>query len=147
MELILMRDVPSLGKRGDMVRVSDGHARNLLIPRGDALPASDAARHQLVEEEKQAVLKENKAKREAQHIANQLRRVSLTARVKVGEEDKIFGRVTTGDISNLLKEKGFSIDKKKVLLDEPLNSLGIYTIEIRLHPEVTTKIKVWIVKE
>jgi len=147
MELILMRDVSSLGKRGDIVKVADGHARNLLIPRGDALPASDAAKHQLIEEEKQTVLKESKAKREAQHIANQLRRVSLTARVKVGEEDKIFGRVTTGDLSSLLKEKGFSIDKKKILLDEPLNSLGIYTIEIRLHPEVSSKIKVWIVKE
>ncbi len=147
MELILMRDVPSLGKRGDVVRVAVGHARNLLIPRGDALPATEAAKHRLVEQEKQAKLRESKAKREAQHVSNQLRRVSLTARVKVGEEDRIFGRVTRGDISALLKERGFDIDKKKILLDEALNSLGIFTIEIKLHPEVSAKVKVWVVKE
>ena len=147
MELILMSDVPNLGQKGDIVKVANGYARNYLIPRGDALPASDAARHQLVEREKQAKLRENRAHREAQKAANQLRRVSLTARVKVGEEDRIFGRITTGDISALLKEKGFDIEKKRVVLEEPINSLGIYSVEIRLHPEVTTRVKLWVVKE
>ena len=147
MELILMRDVPSLGKRGDIVKVADGYARNYLIPRGDALPSSDAARHQLVEKEKQAEQRENRARREANQMANQLRRVSLTARVMVGDEDRIFGRVTAADISSLLKEKGFAIDKKKIILDEPINTLGIFKVEIKLHPEVTTRVKLWVVKE
>jgi large subunit ribosomal protein L9 len=147
MELILMRDVPSLGKRGDIVKVSAGYARNYLIPKGDALPSSDAARHQLAEQEKQAEQRENRARREANQMANQLRRVSLTARVRVGDEDRIFGRVSAGDISSLLKEKGFNIDKKKIILEEPINSLGIFTVEIKLHPEVTTRVKLWVVKE
>ncbi len=147
MELILMRDVPSLGKKGEIVKVASGYGRNFLIPRGDALPSSNAARHQLAEKDKQAEQKENRARREAQHIAKQLKRISLTARVKVGEEDRIFGRVTTGDISSLLKEKGFKIEKKKILLDEPINSLGIFTVDLKLHQEVTTRVKVWVVKE
>lgn len=147
MELILMRDVPSLGKRGDIVKVTNGYARNYLIPKGDALPSSDAARHQLVEQEKQAEQRESRAHREANQMANQLRRVSLTARVRVGDEDRIFGRISAGDISSLLKEKGFNIDKKKILLEEPINSLGIFTVEIKLHAEVTTRVKLWVVKE
>jgi large subunit ribosomal protein L9 len=147
MELILMRDVPSLGKRGAIVKVANGYARNYLIPKGDALPSSDAARHQLAEQEKQAEQRETRAHREANQMANQLRRVSLTARVRVGDEDRIFGRVSAGDISALLKEKGFNIDKKKVLLEEPINSLGIFTVEIKLHAEVTTRVKLWVVKE
>jgi large subunit ribosomal protein L9 len=147
MELILMHDVPELGKRGDVVKVADGFARNFLIPQGAGLPASNAARNQLLERDKQAQMAESRARREAQQLSTQLRRVSLTARVKVGEEDKIFGRVTTADIAGLLKEKGFDIDKKKIALDEPINTLGIFAVDLRLHAEVTTRIKLWVVKE
>lgn len=147
MDLILMHDVPALGKRGDVVKVAEGYARNFLIPRGAGLPASNAARNQLLERDKQAQMAESRARREAQHLVNQLRRVSLTARVKVGEEDRIFGRVTTADIAGLLKEKGFDIDKKKIILDEPINTLGIFAVELRLHADVATRIKLWVVKE
>lgn len=147
MELILMHDVPALGKRGDVVKVADGFARNYLIPQGAGLPATDAAHHQLAEREKQAQMAEHRARREADQLAAHLRKVSLTARVRVGDEDKIFGRVTTADIAGLLKEKGFDIDKKKIILDEPINTLGIFAIDVRLHPEVTTRIKLWVVKE
>ncbi len=147
MDVILMHDVPNLGKRGDVVKVADGFARNYLIPRGAGLPATEAARNQLLERERQAQMAETRVRREAERLATQLRKVSLTARVKVGEEDKVFGRVTTADIASLLKEKGFDIDKKKIILDEPINTLGIFAVEIKLHPEVSTRIKLWVVKE
>lgn len=147
MEVILVQDVPALGKRGDVVRVAEGFAQNYLIPSGRALPASSAARRQLEEQEKRARMAEARARREAEKLANQLKRVSITARVKVGAEDKLFGRVTAADIAALLMEKGFDIDRKKIVLEEPINTLGIFTIDIRLHPEVTGRVKLWVVKE
>jgi large subunit ribosomal protein L9 len=147
MKVILRKEVESLGNVGDIIEVKAGYARNYLIPRGFALKA-DKQNIKLLEDEQQKVLlKISKDKKSAQKMAEKLNTVSCTATVTVGEEDRVFGSVTTQEIADLLKDKGFEIDRKKIILDEPIKALGIYDIPIKLHSEVEAKIKVWVVKE
>lgn len=147
MKVILKKDFESIGKIGDIAEVKDGFARNYLIPKGIALKADSKNIRLLESEQKQTQLKLSKDKKSAEKLAAKLGTVSCTAAVTVGEEDRVFGSVTTQDISDLLKDKGFEIDRKKILLDEPIKALGIYDITIKLHSEVETKIKLWVVKE
>lgn len=147
MKVILREDVERLGQRGKIVTVKDGYARNYLIPKKLALLATPSNMKTLEEEKKQLGVRENKARRLAEQMAKKLKSVSITASVAVGEEDRVFGSVTAQTISNLLKEKGFDVDKKKILLEEPIKALGVYTIPLRLHHDVPGKVKVWVVKE
>lgn len=147
MKIILREDVERLGKRGDIVTVKDGYARNYLIPRRLALLATPGNLKTFEEEKKQQEVRENKARRLADQLAKKLKSVSITATVAVGEEDRVFGSITAQTISNLLKEKGFDVDKKKILLEEPIKALGVYTIPLKLHHDVQGKVKVWVVKE
>jgi large subunit ribosomal protein L9 len=147
MKIILREDVDRLGQRGDIITVKDGFARNYLIPRGQALRATPGNLRTFEEEKKQLDVRENKTRRLAEQFAKKLKAVSITATVSVGDEDRVFGSVTAQTISNLLKEKGFDVDKKKILLDEPIKALGVYTIPIKLHSDVQGKVKVWVVKE
>jgi len=147
MKIILRKDFEGLGKAGDIVTVKDGYARNFLIPQGIALKADTAAVKQLESEKKMEEMKISRSKKAAEQLAEELAKVSCTATVTVGEEDKVFGSVTTQQIADLLKEKGYEIDRKKIRLDEPIKALGIYDVPIKLHPEVETKIKLWVVKE
>jgi large subunit ribosomal protein L9 len=147
MKVILRRDHENLGKMGDQVNVKNGYARNYLFPRNIAIEASPKALNILEEEKKLLKKREAKTKREAEAAAKQMENVSITATVTVGEEDKVFGSVTSQQISDLLKEKGFDIDKKKVVLDDPIKALGVYDIAVKLHAEVETKIRLWVVKE
>ncbi len=147
MKVILKKDLESIGKLGEIVEVKDGYARNYLIPQGIALKADKKNIKLLETETRQMELRLNKDKKSAEKLAEQLNKISCTAAVTVGEEDKVFGSVTTQDISDLLKDKGFDIDRKKILLDESIKALGIYTIPIKLHTEVEAKIKLWVVKE
>lgn len=147
MKIILKKDFESIGKVGDIVEVKDGYARNYLIPKGIALAADDKNIRLLEVEHQRLELKLTKDRKIAEKLAEQLNNVSCTATVQVGEEDKVFGAVTTQIISDLLKEKGFDIDRKKILLDEPIKALGIYAIPIKLHTNVEAKIKLWVVKE
>jgi len=147
MKVILKKDFESLGKVGDVIEVKEGYARNYLIPRGLALKADKKNIGILAEEQKKVVLKLSKDKKVAEKLAQKLNAVSCTAAVTVGEEDRVFGSVTTQDIADLLKDKGFEIDRKKIVLDEPIKALGIYDIPIKLHSEVEAKIKLWVVKE
>lgn len=147
MKVILKKDFESVGKLGEIVEVKNGHARNYLIPQGIALKADEKNIRILETERRQMELRLNKDKKSAEKLAEQLNKISCTAAVTVGEEDKVFGSVTTQDISDLLKDKGFDIDRKKILLDESIKALGIYTIPIKLHTEVEAKIKLWVVKE
>jgi len=147
MKVILRKDFETIGKVGEIVEVKDGYARNYLLPQGIALKADNKNIKLLESEQQQTQLKLNKDKRGAEKLAEKLAGVSCTATVSVGEEDKVFGSVTTQEISDLLKDKGFDIDRKKILLDEPVKALGIYTIPIKLHTEVEAKIKLWVVKE
>ncbi|MDZ7263882.1 MAG: 50S ribosomal protein L9 [candidate division KSB1 bacterium] len=147
MKVILKQDVESLGKLGDIVDVKPGYARNYLIPKGMGMAATDQNIRRLQMEQQQSQLKMTKDRKNAEKLAEKLNEVSCTAAVTVGEEDKVFGSVTTQIIADLLKEKGFDIDRKKIVLDEPIKALGIYTIPIRLHTDVEAKIKLWVVKE
>ncbi len=147
MKVILKQDVESLGKVGEIVDVKPGYARNYLIPKGMGLTATDKNIRRLQVEQQQSQLKMTKDRKNAEKLAEKLNEVSCTAMVTVGEEDKVFGSVTTQTIADLLKEKGFDIDRKKIVLDEPIKALGIYTIPIKLHTDVEAKIKLWVVKE
>lgn len=147
MKVILRKDTEKLGIAGDIVDVKDGYARNFLIPKGVALKADKKNIQLLESEKKQQTVKLSKDKKEAELLAEQLNKVSCTATMNVGEEDKVFGSVTSQNIADLLKDQGIEIDKKKVVLTEPIKALGIYTIPIKLHSEVEAKIKLWVVKE
>ncbi|HEX32184.1 MAG TPA: 50S ribosomal protein L9 [Candidatus Acetothermia bacterium] len=147
MKIIIRQEVEKLGSPGDIVEVRDGYARNYLIPRGLAMPATKGNLRILEEERRRAELRANREKRAAERLAEKLNSVSITATVSVGEEDRVFGAVTTQTIADLLKEKGFDIDRRRIMLDEPLKALGIYDVPIKLHPEVEAKVKVWVVRE
>ena len=147
MKVILHKDSETLGKAGEIVEVKDGYARNYLIPQGIAIPATPGSMRVYEEAKKQEALRMNREKRMAERLAEQLQKVSCTASVAVGEEDKIFGSVTSQNIAELLHEQDFDIDRRKILLEEPIKALGIYDVPIKLHPEVEVKIKVWVVRE
>jgi large subunit ribosomal protein L9 len=147
MKIILREDVERLGERGEIITVKDGYARNYLIPQKLALLATSGNMKMFEEEKKQRDVRGNKTRRLADQLAKKLKSVSITAAVSVGEEDRVFGSVTAQTISNLLKDKGFDIDKKKILLEEPIKALGVYTVLLKLHQDVQGKVKVWVVKE
>ena len=147
MKVILKEDVSNLGKIGDMVAVADGYGRNYLLPRGLAVEASTRNVKILEHQKKVIKAKIQKQKSGAELLANKLSSVSCTVAKKAGEEDKLFGSVTTKDIEEALKTEGFSIDRKQILLEEPIKRLGVYSVTIKIHPEVTTEVKVWVVKE
>ncbi len=147
MKIILKEDFESLGKVGEVVEVKAGFARNFLIPKQVALQATPQNLRVIEQEKARNKIKLSKDKRDAEVLAEQLKKVSLTANVQVGEEDKIFGAVTSQNISELLSAKGFEIDKRKIQLEDPLKALGVFEVPIKLHTEVEAKIKVWVVKE
>ncbi|MFH1680529.1 MAG: 50S ribosomal protein L9 [Candidatus Eisenbacteria bacterium] len=147
MKVILRESVEDLGERGATVDVARGYARNYLIPRKLAVEATPGNLRMYSEEEKLLEVRENKVLRQAERLAEKLRKVSVTAPAQVGEEDRLFGSVTSHDIEELLRAQGFEIDRKKILLDEPLKALGVYTVPIKLHREVECAIKVWVVKK
>lgn len=147
MKIILRQDYDSLGKTGDVVTVKDGYARNFLIPKRIAVQASPKNTRMLEEEQRVLKLRQNRDKHQSEKMALELEAISLTAAVSVGEEDRVFGSVTAQTIADLLKEKGFEIDKRKIHLDEPIKALGIYTVPIKLFADVEAKVRVWVVKE
>jgi len=147
MKVILTKDFEQLGKLGQTVEVKRGYARNYLIPQGIAALATDKNLNRLKEEQRRQSVKQERDKHAAAKLAEELQKVSCTASVQVGEEDRVFGSITSHDIVDLLKDKGFDIDKKKILLDEPIKALGIYDVPIKLHADVEAKIKLWVVKK
>jgi large subunit ribosomal protein L9 len=147
MKVILRKNFDQLGKVGDTVLVKDGYARNFLIPRQIAYQATKGNIIALEEEKKQIQKKDAKELDAAQTLAVNIEKVSVTIPVTVGEEDKIFGTVTTQMIADSLKEKGFDIDKRKIEITEPIKSLGIYSVTVKIHPSVTATIKTWVVRD
>ncbi len=146
MKVIMKQNVDRLGKTGEILEVKDGYARNYLIPRQIVMPAN-ARNMKIFEQEKKRVkIKETKDKRMAEQLAKKLEGVSLTATVAVGEEDKVFGAVTSQDIADLLKNQGFELDRRKIQIDEPFKALGIYEVPIKLHTDVEARVKLWVVK-
>jgi large subunit ribosomal protein L9 len=147
MKVILRKNFEQLGKAGELVDVKDGYARNFLIPRDIASVATPGNVKALEEEKRQTAKKEAKELENAENKAAELEKVSITIPVKVGEEDKIFGSVTTQDIADALKEKGYDIDKRRIEIEEPIKSLGIYNVKVKLFQDVAATVKTWVVRE
>jgi large subunit ribosomal protein L9 len=147
MKVILKEDVKSLGRMGEVVNVSDGYARNYLIPKGLAVDATTKNIKALEHEKKVIELRAQKLRNQAKAEAERLSSIVLTIRAKAGEEEKLFGSITTMDIADALKAEGIEIDRKKIVLDEPIKRLGEYSVSVRLHPEETAQFKIQVVKE
>lgn len=146
MQVILQEDVHKLGKAGDVVQVREGYGRNFLLPQKKAVLADPKNLRQLEHQKRVVAAKQQKVTRKAEDLAAKLRDISLTIGREVGEEDKLFGSVTTKDISDALRNEGYIIDRHDIRLEEPIKQLGIFDIPIRLHPEVTGEVKLWVVK-
>jgi large subunit ribosomal protein L9 len=142
MEVILKEDVNKLGHRGDVVKVADGYGRNFLLPGKLAIEANAANKAVVEQMKSSSVRKSAKEKTEAEALSTQLSAVELVFERKVGENDHLFGSVTSGDIAHQLELQGFTIDRRKVSLEEPLKQLGEYHVPIKLHREVTSHLKV-----
>jgi len=147
LRIVLLKDVERVGRAGEIVKVANGFARNFLIPRGEALLATDANLAHFESRRRQHEAAAEREKKAAEALAQELEKASLTIQARVGEEEKLFGSVTAQNIADLLKEQGHDIDRRKIELEEPIRALGVYNIEIRLHPEVRATIKLWVVKE
>ncbi len=145
MKIILLQDLEGYGTFGDIVNVKDGFANNYLIPRGIAIPATEGNIKHIKSILQQRSRKLQKEKEKALALAEKLKGLELEIQRQVGEKGKLFGSITASDISNLLKEKGFEIDRKKVVLKNPIKDIGLYTVSLKLHPEVTVDIKVNVV--
>ncbi len=147
MELILREDVEKLGHRGDVVKVTDGYARNFLLPRGLGMPVT-AVNKAMIEKEKKAHLARlAKEKAEFEALAARIGGLRFVAPRKVGENDTLYGSVTSGDVAEFLKAKGIELDKRKVLLDDAIKQLGEHEVKLKLHPEVTASLKLLVTKE
>jgi len=147
MEVILREDIDRLGNRGQVVKVADGYARNFLLPKRLAVAATDANR-KIVEQERQAHLrKEAKEKSDAEDLSKLMAGVTVTIAQKAGENDQLFGSVTSKDVADALAQQNFTIDRRKVQLEEPIKQLGEFKVPVRLHKDVTAEITVQVVKE
>jgi len=147
MELILRDDVEKLGRRGDVVKVKDGYARNFLLPRGLGMPVTAANKAMIEKERKSHEARLAKEKAEFESLAARIGGLRFVAPRKVGENDVLYGSVTAGDIAEFLKSKGIEIDKRKVHLEEPIKHLGEHEVKVRLHPEVTASVRLLVTKE
>ncbi|MEW6419284.1 MAG: 50S ribosomal protein L9 [Nitrospirota bacterium] len=147
MKVILKDDVKNVGKMGQVVDVADGYARNYLLPRGLAVEANIKNIRSLEHEKRIIQEKAKKIKNSAQDLAHKISTITLMIKAKAGEEGKLFGSVTTMDIAELLKNEGIEIDKKKISLDEPIKRLGSYSVNIKLHHEISTQVNIQVVQE
>jgi large subunit ribosomal protein L9 len=147
MEVILREHVDNLGRRGDVVKVAPGYARNFLLPRKLALPVNEGNKRVIERERKLAETRELEERQQAEAVANRLSQIELTLSRRVGDTEQLYGSVTTADIAEALLEKGLEIDRKRIHLDEPLKSLGAFTIPVKLHRDVTAQLKVHVAKQ
>lgn len=147
MKVILRKNFNQLGQIGDLVNVKEGFARNFLFPRHIALIANTSNLRALEEEKKQASSKEAKILDLANKLSAELEKVSVTIPVTVGEDEKLFGSVTTKMIAEALKDKGYDIDHRKIDIEEPIKALGIYDVKIKIHADVTASVKTWVVRD
>ena len=147
MEVILREHVENLGERGQIVKVADGYARNYLLPRKLALPATDGNRKHVERERKIVEAREANEKAQAEAIAARLASVDITIARRVGETDQLYGSVTSADIVEFLKGKGFEVDRRKLILPEPIKAIGDHDVPLKLHREVTVPLKIHVVKE
>ncbi|HTC89840.1 MAG TPA: 50S ribosomal protein L9 [Bryobacteraceae bacterium] len=147
MDVILREDVEKLGTRGQLVKVAPGYARNFLLPNKMAVAATESNK-KIVEQERQAHLRrEAKVEGEAKDLGKMLATVEITISQKAGENDQLFGSVTSKDIAEALEKQGYTIERRKIALEEPIKTLGEFKVPVRLHREVTSEITVHVVKE
>jgi len=147
MEVILREHVDNLGRRGEVVKVADGYARNYLLPRKLALLVTEGNKKQIEREKVKFDLKEAEEQKVAQAMADRIGNIDVEIARKVGETDALYGSVTTSDIADALARKGFEVDRRKLVLQEPIKKLGEYSIPIKLHREVTAQIKLRVAAE
>ncbi len=147
MEVILREHIDNLGKRGEIVKVADGFARNYLLPRKLALPATDGNRKHVERERKIMETREAEEKGAAEAVATRLAAVDISIARRVGDTEQLYGSVTAADIVDFLKTKGFDVDRRKLILPEPLKAIGEFDVPLKLHREVTVPLKVKVVKE
>lgn len=147
MEVILRHAVENLGKPGDVVKVKNGFARNYLLPHNLAYEATPGNLKRIQQERERLEAAENQRRGSAQEVATKLEQVSLTFSARVGEEGKLFGSVTAADIAQQLEQQGFRIEKRQIDLHEPIKSLGVYRVPVRLHADVKPEIRVWVIKQ
>jgi len=147
MDVILREDIDKLGTRGQLVKVAPGYARNFLLPNKMAVAATDSNK-KIVEQERQAYLRrEAKVESEAKDLGKMLGAVAITIRQKAGENDQLFGSVTSKDIAEALEAQGYTIERRKIALEEPIKTLGEFKVPVKLHREVTAEITVTVAKE
>ncbi|HSG29793.1 MAG TPA: 50S ribosomal protein L9 [Candidatus Krumholzibacterium sp.] len=147
MELILRDSVPGLGERGDIVKVKAGYARNYLLPKKLAVPATVAMKRVITEENRLRGIRDDKVKRGLEETAAKMKDLSCTIVVQAGEEDRLYGSVSANDIAAAVSEQGFKVDHRMVVLEEPIKVLGVYTVQVKLHREIEVPVKIWVVKE
>lgn len=147
MKIVLKDDVKNIGKMGQIIDVADGYARNYLVPRGLAIEANTKNIKALEHEKRIIEKKAKKIKNSAQELSNKISAMTFTIKAKAGDEGKLFGSVTTMDIAELLQKEGIEIDKKKISLDEPIKRLGSYSVNVKIHSEISTQLKVEVIQE
>ncbi len=147
MEVILSQDVPKLGKIGDVVKVKEGYARNFLIPRKLAAVATPGNLKRIEQLEKKRKVENEHQKAEAQQLAEKLNKLSCTVNVEVNDLEKLYGAVSEPDIIKALEAEGYAVEKRQIIIEKPIEELGIFEVGIKLHPEVTAKIRLWVTKK
>ena len=147
MEVILSQDVHHLGKLGDVVKVKDGYARNYLLPEKLAFAATPSNLKKIEQQEKKRKAKYEANKQEAENLAEKLKKVSCTLSVEVNDLDKLYGAISEADIAKALETEGYTINKKDIVIEQPIQELGIFEVGVNLHPAVTTKIRLWVTKK
>ena len=147
MEIILKETIPSLGKAGDMVKVANGYGRNFLLPKGKAIFANKKNMSQIKRQQASILAKAAKEHDEFDALGTQLGKLEISIPVRVGEMDRLYGSVTNLDIANAIESQGYSIDRKKILMDEPIKALGEFEVQIKLSPDVKAVVKVNVVPQ
>ncbi len=147
MEVILLEDVEKLGKIGDLVKVADGYGRNFLIPKNLAMAATKRNMKELDHKKRLVGAKKRRDLKDAGDIATRLEALRITIPAKVGEEEKLFGSVNRRNIADALAKEGMDVEKKKILLEEPIKTTGVFDVEVKVHQDVKAKIRVWVVAE
>ncbi len=147
MKVILREDIEKLGKCGEVIEVKSGYGRNYLIARNLAVPATKGNLKAIDEIRNQKLLRDKKNMKEAERIKARIEKASIMAEVNVGEEEKVFGSVTASIISELLAKEGVTIDRRNIVLEEPIKSLGVFTVPVKIATDVVASLKLWVVKK
>lgn len=146
-EIILKQDVENLGETGEVVDVKPGYARNYLLPQGMAVPATEGNLERIHEERRRVERSEERQREEAEELASVLGGRSITFHVRAGEEGRLYGSVTASDITDELADEGIAVDRRRLVLDEPIKELGVYNVAVDLHEDVRPELKIWVVAE